>query len=212
MDDFEASHPLCIDLVYADGHHAENIFKTDIYRRGARLWLHREFAQIVLRAAQIIHEKYQGILILKDGLRTMEAQQAMQETEIVKANPQWSAPGPQRLLSPPGGGGHPRGMAVDVTVADQDGVEWDMGTPFDYLTTDPGHNPAARSYKGFSSHILENRRRLQDAFMQAGRELGCDVLPLPSEWWDFRFPASYTDQFAPLSDRDLPTPMRMVLN
>ncbi len=205
MDIYETSHPLRIDLVYANAAHPENIFGTALYRKNARLWLHREFAQVVLRAALIINEKWGGILVLKDGLRTVEAQLAMQETAIVRANPQWSAEGPGRLLSPPGRGGHPRGMAVDVTVAGVDGKEWDMGTPFDHLTD----KSAARDCQDFSQNILENRKKLQDAFLEAAAQLGVEVLPLPAEWWDFRFPADYSNRFAPLSDNDLPPALRM---
>lgn len=209
MDIYQNSHRLRIDLVYADAAHPENIFKTGIYRKDARLWLHREFAAVVLRAAEIIDAKWGGTLVLKDGLRTTEAQQAMQDTAIVRANPQWSAEGPNRLLSPPGRGGHPRGMAVDVTIAGPDGREWDMGTSFDHLTTDPANNPAARNYRALPPEVLENRKKLQDAFVEAAGELGVEVLPLPAEWWDFRFPADYFNQFAPLSDKDLPPAMRM---
>lgn len=211
MDIHENSEPVRIDLVYAGASHPENIFKTALYKKDARLWLHREFAAVVLRAAAIIYNDHGGLLVLKDGLRPVEAQQAMQQTAIVKQNPQWTAPGPHRLLSPPGSGGHPRGMAVDVTIADPNGAEWDMGTPFDYLTTNPAVNPASRSYQGFAAHILANRRKLQDAFEQAAKELGRNVLPLPSEWWDFRFPAKYSEQFAPIADADLPPAMRMTM-
>lgn len=209
LDEYRTSHRLVIDLVYADAAHPENIFQTALYRPGARLWLHKDFAAIVLRAAEICHERWDGIFILKDGLRTVEAQQAMQETAIVKANPHWCADGPNRLLSPPGRGGHPRGMAVDVTVSSEDGTPWDMGTAFDHLTTDPADNPAARTYRKLPDHVLENRNRLALCFTEGAAELGRPVLPLPAEWWDFRFPASYSEQFAPLSDQDLPPEMRM---
>lgn len=209
MDEYEKSHRLRVDLVYADAAHPENIFKAALYRPEARLWLHRAFAEVVLRAAEICYQRWGGVFILKDGLRTVEAQQAMQDTAIVRANPQWCAEGPNRLLSPPGRGGHPRGMAVDVAVEDENGMPWDMGTSFDHLTTDPADNPAARSYKNLPRHVLENRARLEQAFNEAARELGRPVLPLPAEWWDFRFPASYSEDYAPLSDNDLPPAMRM---
>ena len=209
MDIYEKDGPIRVDLVYAKGDHPENIFKTALYRKDARLWLHKEFAEVVLLAAKIIHKRHNGVLVLKDGLRPVEAQAAMGQTAIVKANPQWLAEGPTRLISPPGSGGHPRGMAVDVTIADPDGREWDMGTPFDYLTTDPANNPAARAYTGFPAAVLENRRRLQDAFMEAAQQLGREVLPLSSEWWDFRFPAKYSEQFAAIEDRNQPPAMRM---
>lgn len=209
MDIYEDSHPISIDLMYSDKDHPENIFKTALYRKDARLWLHKEFAQVVLRASEIINQEFGGILVLKDGLRTVDAQIAMQNTDIVKKNPQWLEEGPLKLLSSPGSGGHPRGMAVDVTVADSAGKEWDMGTSVDHLTTDPNDNPAARNYKNLPEHVLENRKRLQDAFTRAASEFGLEILALPSEWWDFRFPASYSERFAAIYDDDVPANIRM---
>ena len=209
MDMYGDSHKLRIDLVYANAAHSENIFKTALYRQDARLWLHKEFAEVVLKAAEICYRRWGGVFILKDGLRTTDAQQAMLETDIVKANPQWVTDGPSRLLSSPGRGGHPRGMAVDVTVEDENGVPWDMGTAFDHLTTDPDDNPAARDYKNLPDTVRENRSRLELAFTEAAGVLGREVLPLPSEWWDFRFPARYSEQYDPVSDQALPSEMRM---
>jgi len=214
MDVFEDEYPIIVDIVYTQAEHPENVFKTALYRLNTKLWLHKDMARIVLRAASICFHQQGWKLRLKDGLRTVEAQAAMLETEIVKANPQWIAEGPKRLLSPPGRGGHPRGMAIDVTVQDEDANTVDMGTIFDYLTKDPDNNPAARNYNDFGENtdeILRNRKVLEDAFLKAGEEDGKEILPLPQEWWDFRFPYEYSRQFKPLSDHDLPEEMRMTI-
>ena len=84
-----------------------------------------------------------------------------------------------------------------------------MGTAFDHLTTDPAVNPAARDYQVFPANVLENRDYLEQLFMRAAEVSGRQILPLPSEWWDFRFPHDYSSQFAPISDDDLPAEMRM---
>lgn len=209
MDSYAERYPLRIDLVYADAAHPENIFQTALYKKEAQLWLHRDFSAVVLRAALICQREHNLIFVLKDGLRPVEVQQAMQETAIVKANPQWSAEGPNRLLSPPGVGAHPRGMAIDVTLADENGDEIDMGTPFDYLTTDPRDNPAARDYMNLPAQALENRKILQDVFQRAAMDLKTEIWPINAEWWDFRFPRTITDQYAPIRDKDLPADMRM---
>ena len=47
-------------------------------------------------------------------------QTAMGKTQIVKDNPDWLEE-PNRMVSPPGNGAHPRGMAIDVCVFDK---EW----------------------------------------------------------------------------------------
>lgn len=195
--DLFAGEPLAIDLVYADARHPENIFGVAVYHPGARLILHKDLAGIVLLAARVLQAQYGWTLILKDGLRPIEAQAALIETDIVKANPHWL--GEPRLLSGPGMGGHPRGMAVDVSIA---GV--DMGTAFDAMVPE-----SARDYAGFGEAVLENRARLEKAFVESAQKCGAPLLPLPSEWWDFRLPGSHSGKYAALSDADLPPPLKM---
>ena len=210
MDMLAAQTPLRIDIVYAQAAHPENIFGRALYRPDARLWLHRDFSEIVLLAAKRCYETLGLFFVLKDGLRTIEAQALMQETDIVKANPHWTQE-PNRLLSPPGKGGHPRGMAVDIVLETQAGDLVDMGTRFDHLTTDPSVNPARRGFPGISPEAQKNRQILEDFMTAAARDLNRPLLPLPSEWWDFRFPASYSERYAPISDKDLPPQMRMTI-
>lgn len=196
MDIFP-DEPFAIDVVYANADHPENIFRTAAYHKNARLVLHRELACIVLKTARALHADYGLTLILKDGLRPIEAQAALMETDIVKRNPHWlSEP---RLLSGPGQGAHPRGMAIDVSV---EGI--DMGTAFDAMVPE-----SARAYNGFSAAILENRRKLEEAFTQSARDLNLPLLPLPSEWWDFRLARDHSGRFDPLSDNDLPPPLKI---
>jgi D-alanyl-D-alanine dipeptidase len=120
------------------------------------------------------------------------------------------------LFSPPGKGGHPRGMAVDIILVDKNGAEVDMGTPFDYLTADKSDNPAARDYADFgrgedyNKMVRANRKILEDAMVQAARQLGKEIWPLPQEWWDFRFKNEYTATFAPVADADLPARKKMM--
>ncbi|MDD9900458.1 MAG: D-Ala-D-Ala dipeptidase [Alphaproteobacteria bacterium] len=209
LDDFVDTHPVKIDLVYAQPDHKDNVFKTALYRSGARMWGYRDLVDIVLHAADICHKETGYIFELKDCLRPIEAQQRMIETEIVKANPHWLKE-PDQLLSLPGQGGHPRGMAVDIVLLDANGDEVDMGTSFDYFTPDPARNPAARDFTDLPDDVLENRKVLERAMLQAGAAAGHEILPLPSEWWDFRFRAAYSSRFKPVSDRDLPPEMRMV--
>lgn len=211
MDSFAGEYPLRVDLVYAQADHKDNIFKSAVYRPEARLWLHEDMAKIVTRAAQLIFEQHGYKTILFDGLRTTDAQAKMLETNIVKANKHWTE-GPSRLLSPPGRGGHPRGMAIDLTLETEDWHEIDMGTGFDALSPDgpgPETNRAHRDSPHISDEAAHNRDILTGFMMLAAKEAGLPLLPLAQEWWDFRFPADYYDQYAPLSDSDLPAEMRM---
>jgi D-alanyl-D-alanine dipeptidase len=214
LDDFTGTHPLRVDLVYAQARHPENMFKAAIYRPDAKMWGHRDMVAIILTAAELCFRETGWFFVVKDCLRTVEAQTLMTETEIVKAHPQWLEE-PGRLLSPPGRGGHPRGMAVDIALVDQNGDDIDMGVPFDHLTEDRSNNPAARNYTHFcadearNQRILHHRRVLEKSMLQAALAAGRELVPLPQEWWDFRFPHTYTSLFDPLRDADLPPEMRM---
>lgn len=203
MSIFANVEPISIDLVYANKSHKRNIFKTALYHSKATMWAQYDMARIIILTARKLHAIIGGKLVLQDCLRTIESQKKMQETEIVKSHPEWQI-GENRLLAPPGHGGHPRGMAIDVCLLDKDGELVNMGTEFDEMTA-----KSARDYTGFSNDILDNRKMLENAFLSSASDLGLELLPLPSEWWDFRFPASTYSNYAPLNDSDLPKQMQM---
>lgn len=208
MHDFAAQGLLKIDLAYAK---ADNLlFGEAIYRPDARLWLHKDLANIVVLAAQKCRAAHGFTFVLHDGLRTVEAQEKILKTQRVRNNPQWLVE--PRLLSPPGQGGHPRAMAIDISLEDSAGETVDMGTAFDFLAADPSsaNNPAHREYVDLKPEISANRAILTNAMLAAAADLNLALLPLPQEWWDFRFPADMYNAFAPLRDADLPPEMRMV--
>lgn len=199
IDWFAADHPVRVDLVYARADHPLNIFGTALYAAEAQLWLHKDLAKIALRAAHKLKADHGWRLILYDGLRPVDAQIRMHDTPTVKIdNPTWGRAG-NPYLSLPGEGGHPRGMAVDIGI---EGI--DMGTVFDEMSPH-----SARDFHDFAPAILANRARLETAMVEAAASLRLPLTPLPSEWWDFRFPRSYYEQFAPVRDAGLPPFMRL---
>lgn len=206
MDLFEGREPIKVDVVYKDANHPRNIFDTTLYHKEARLWLHKDFAAVIVLAARLLlwQSGKTWLMELKDGLRTTDVQAAMQETEISKNNPEWTNDPENLMLSAPGTGAHPRGMAIDIIPITRDGDIVPMGTAFDEM--DP---KSARSYSAFPPNILENRKILEQAVLDAAILLEQPVIGLPSEWWDFRYEASHYSQFAPLSDSDLPAQMQM---
>lgn len=201
-----ASVPLKVDLVYTQADHPDNIFKTAIYKPDARLWCHPDLFSITMRAAEICFQTSGYYFEIKDCLRPVEAQEKMNTTPVVQANPHWVG----EMLAYAGQGGHPRGMAIDIILIDEHGDAVDMGTSFDYFSEDPDNNPSARNHIDFPDIVLQNRAYLENAMLQAAREKGFDLLPLPQEWWDFRFYTEYTNRFAPLYDRNLPDHMKLV--
>lgn len=208
MEMFAGELPVRIELAYArDDNH---LFGERIYRKDASLWLHKDLAAIVLLASMLCYARTQYRFVLYDGLRTVDAQEAMLKTKRVRDNPNWLEE--PRLLSPPGAGGHPRGMAVDIVLENEDGKLVEMGTVFDHLAEDPHpeHNPAHRRYGALFPKVRENREILCGTMMDAAKMLETPLLPLPEEWWDFRIPKETSAQYQPLYDADLPPQIQMM--
>ncbi len=187
-------------------------FCGPVYRKDARLSLHRDMAEVVLLTAYLVHKRAGASLVLYDGLRTTTVQALICETPIVKAHPHWTAEGPLRMFAPPGKGGHPRGMAIDLSVRGADGQMLDMGTIVDALPeggADKDQNPAHREYVGLTDQVRANRDLLTHAFLDAAQALGRTIRPLPSEWWDYRFTDDVYNAYAPLADEDVPPSLRL---
>lgn len=208
MDDYAETYAYCVELAYA---RSDNLlFGERIYREDAKLYLHKDLASIVMKAATSCFEHEHLHFVLYDGLRTSTAQERMMHTQRVRDNPHWLQE--PRLLSPPGAGGHPRGMAIDIALETPQGELLDMGTAFDFLAANShlNHNPAHRAFKGHSAAIMQNREILDKYMLEAAKELGIKLLPLPQEWWDYRLPPEVFNQYAPLADSDLPAHMRLI--
>lgn len=197
--------PVRIELAYALEDNL--LFDERIYRADAKLWLHVRLAKIVeIAARSLVGSDYR--LVLYDGLRTTTAQEKMLSTKRVQDHPHWLEE--PRLLSPPGKGAHPRGMAIDVSLEHREDGLLDMGSAFDYLSDDPSPkgNIAHRHYE-HSDEVMQNRKMLDDLMLKAAEAYGEELLLLPQEWWDFRLPPTVYEVYASLSDEDLPLAMRM---
>jgi len=85
------------------------------------------------------------------------------------------------LANPVRGSIHSFGMAVDVTLINENGVELDMGTPFDDLTqlSHPALEKQFLDIGALTAIQIENRKLLGDAMQQGG------WLGISSEWWHF---------------------------
>ncbi len=189
-----------IDLAYA---HEDNLlFAEQIYKSNAQLWLHKTLAEIVCHAAKHCYKTHSARFILYDGLRTTDAQEKMMRTKRARENPHWMEE--PRMLSTPGAGGHPRGMAIDIGLETLDGELIDMGTPFDSMTEE-----SHRTYN-HPEHIKKSRAILDESMTSAAKSLKTPIHLLSEEWWDFRLPAETYTKYTPLSDNDLPANMRLV--
>ncbi len=85
-------------------------------------------------------------------------------------------PDPHYVADPRKGSMHNRGVAVDVTIVDQNGKELDMGTPFDYFGKKAYH-----SYQKLPDTVLKNRLFLKNLMHKYHME------PITSEWWHYSY-------------------------
>jgi zinc D-Ala-D-Ala dipeptidase len=92
-------------------------------------------------------------------------------------------PNPSYVADPAKGSIHNRGGAVDITLVDSNGVELDMGTPFDFFGIEASHN-----YDNLSQKIKENRMLLKIIMTENGFNA------LDSEWWHYNLKSALHDK------------------
>jgi D-alanyl-D-alanine dipeptidase len=205
LNAYEKDFPIKIHAAYADHDYEHNHFKGLYSPHAQIMWAHIDFIPVPLLAAKIANHLYGWKFEFKDCLRPVEAQEKM---TVYGYDPS--------LVSTPGSGAHPRAMAIDICVYDKNGREVDMGTPFDHFTLNIDDNPAARNYTKFegglkrSQEVWDNRNKLEFCVRFAATALGKEILPIPQEWWDFRFEPDTFNQFKPLTEVDLEPYQRMI--
>lgn len=152
---------IVLDLRYAT---ADNWTGAPIYRRPVAL-LRPEARDRLLDAAA--RARAIGLhLVVFDAFRPIEAQWAL-----------WhAAPDKQYAADPRGGGTHPRGVAVDLTLADGTGA-LPMGTGFDEAVPRSGHDCL-----DLPGEALRNRAILLGIMTAAGWER------YGPEWWHYHLP------------------------
>jgi D-alanyl-D-alanine dipeptidase len=163
---------IAVDLRYAGPH---NFVGRDLYSPWDCAWLHVEAASALERVVAYLAERRPGARVLVlDALRPQRVQQelwdALAGTEL------------QMYLAEPGRGSiHSFGMALDVTILDEDGRELDMGTGFDDMTelSHPALEEGYLARGDLSEQQVANRQLLRDAMFQAG------FVGIHTEWWHF---------------------------
>ncbi len=161
------SHGVLLDIRYAT---ADNITGRPIYAE-PRCFLRPEAAAALRRASELA--RHAGFrLVVFDGYRPRSAQKAL-----------WQACPDARYVVPPEVGSmHTRGVAVDLTLADETGQPLDiqpldMGTDFDDMR--PLALPARREV---SAEALRKRMWMAGTMHAAG------FVGTRTEWWHFQLP------------------------
>lgn len=163
---------IAVDLRYASPH---NFVGRDLYSPLDCAWLHRDAAAALDNVVAWLAQRRPGCkALVLDALRPQRVQEEL-----------WAAldgTGLQMYLAEPARGSiHSFGMALDITLLDERGVELDMGTGFDDLTerSQPGMEQQLLARGELTETQIDNRQLLRDAMAQAG------FVGIGSEWWHY---------------------------
>ncbi|MDR0509750.1 MAG: M15 family metallopeptidase [Rikenellaceae bacterium] len=162
-----------VRLAYAT---TDNFTGVNMYGELRRAYLRPEVAQMVAAAQKKLQAARAGhSLLILDAARPFSVQKYMYS--LVAGTPQ------RRYVANPanGGGKHNYGAAVDVTIIDSQGVQLDMGSPFDSFIE--------ASHTGSESDLVargvitraqaDNRALLTNIMKSVGFHQD------PNEWWHF---------------------------
>ena len=155
-----------IDLKYAT---PNNFVKEKMYDCG-RCFVRPEVGKTLQRvAAELANSGFK--LVFFDCYRPRPIQWKL-----------WNkVPDPRYVADPRKGSMHNRGSAVDLTIATNDGIPLDMGTPFDYFGPKAYHD-----YKGLPDEVITNRKFLKNIMEKY------HFRPTRTEWWHYSYkPKSY---------------------
>lgn len=170
----DLDNTIAVDLMYAK---SDN-FVGEVMYDFTEAYLHPKAAHAVVEANRLLSQAHPGWrLCIYDATRPMRVQQIMWDK--VKGTPQ------QNYVSNPakGGGLHNYGLAVDVSIIDENGDSIDMGTKVDaltYISHTDNEEELVRAGK-ISREAMENRRLLRRVMREAGFK------SLRSEWWHFNY-------------------------
>lgn len=181
---------ILVDLRYSS---EDNFLGEDMYGELNRAYLEAEFAKKVVAAQHELRRRNTNLrLLIYDAARPLSVQRRMRRMVEGTTFESFVADGTK-------GGRHNYGVAVDVTLATEDGTPLDMGTPFDDFSdaaavklTPDGSDPATRTVEHYrtdltkmqqlgliSAEVVRNRMLLIEVMHSVG------LVPYRREWWHF---------------------------
>lgn len=181
---------ILVELKYST---TDNFVGVDMYGDLERAYLEREFAQKVVLAQSILKREHPNLtLLIYDAARPISAQRAMRRCVEGSALESFVADGTR-------GGRHNYGVAVDLTIATEDGTPLDMGAEFDEFSeassvkgTPDTSDKSSRTIDVYRKYITELARREVITYEAARNrillvEVMCeaDLYPYRKEWWHY---------------------------
>ncbi|MCF7826302.1 MAG: M15 family metallopeptidase [Candidatus Marinimicrobia bacterium] len=163
---------ILVELKYST---TDNFLAADTYGELEHCYLQPEAAAMLKEAQAILKQSHPGLtLLVYDGARPRSIQRKMWTLVV-------GTPSEDYVANPKGGSVHNYGSAVDLTLADAQGVPLDMGTPFDYFgeLAQPRHEDRFLKENKLTQQQVDNRHLLREVMTQAG------FLAISIEWWHF---------------------------
>lgn len=152
-----------------------NFFRENYYNGLNKAYLQKEVAVKLAKAQAILKSKHSNYsLQILDAARPRSVSQAMYDKMKGSKFEKYVA-------NPKTGSMHNYGIAVDITIVDEDKKELDMGiTPFKKNTIQIYWEYAKKKLgKKLTSEQKKNRKLLSDTMKSAG------FFPLSFEWWHY---------------------------
>ena len=163
---------IVVDLKYAT---TDNFTGINLYGNFREAYLQPTVAKMLGIAQKKLKEKHSNWnLIVYDAARPRSVQQRM--WDIVK-NTSWKS----YVASPARISMHSYGVAVDVSIVDEDGNPIDMGTDFDEFSvmSEPRYEQKFLQEKKLTQQQVNNRLLLRNIMRNAG------FRSISNEWWHF---------------------------
>lgn len=183
------------DVRYAS---TNNFLGVDVYGSHTNVWMVKAAAEKLTNAQRLLRQRMPGYsLLLFDGLRPRSVQYKM--WDLVKGTDRQ-----QYVANPATGSVHNFGAAIDLSIADKNGFELDMGAPFDHFGPkaepnyeafylDPSKIKGAGLDLGVAAMIREEIKRLgvltpaqfSNRLLLRAVMTNAGFLIQPNEWWHF---------------------------
>ncbi len=170
-----ADSTILVDLIYT---RSDNFTDQVLYEDLDEAYLHPHALAGLLKAQKALKDLYPRYsLIVYDAARPMQVQQQM--WRVVRGTTL------RKYVSNPanGGGLHNYGLAVDVSIVDEEGVPLAMGTEVDHLGEESHitHEADLLREGKLTKKEADNRLLLRRVMRSGG------FRALPSEWWHFNW-------------------------
>jgi len=156
----------------------DNFFGKDVYGDHVRAYLQPVVAEMLRKAQESLRQDYPNLtLLVYDGVRPLSVQQILwddlDKPDSIK---------PLYVADPKIGGLHNYGVAVDLTIFDNEsGKPLDMGTAYDYFgyPAYPDREKQMLAVGKITKTHVSNREILRKVMIGAG------FTGIGSEWWHF---------------------------